>query len=447
MKRKAVAVIAFLFVICFMFSSCGTGSLIRPVDSLLTPPLYYSEYEELVKAFNDAVDKSVVLCNPTEGDHLSAITVSDIDSDGIEEGIVFYRDTLEEDIACFSVFKNIDGSWTDCGDYVGYGNRVTSLVFADLDGDSTSEIMVIWNYSGITGGKVLSVYRSKTGNIKYSEIAKESCDLAKAVDLDADGFEEVFFITSVTDKSNVSRKAKLMKYYDKKFGVVSETPVDANISSYASCKFEKDDEGFPVRIYLDAIKGQDMMITEIIYWDKSASALVAPLYDSQTQTNTVSLRYEQIECADIDGDGKYEIPVQSVYSGSEDEPDTLVYLTDWSYFEGNEPVSSRETFVNLKDGYYVDLTQLPKVRLNIRRQSAEDWSGWVIYSENSEKLIGNTLLTVTECTKKRWESGLYDSHIIIFKQLDFVLCARINNLGEEMGLTEETVRKAVVKLP
>lgn len=442
MKKKVIAAAAFAIMICVVFSSCGMGSMVRTVDSLLTPPLYYSEYEELVEAFNEAVDKSVVLCNPTEGDHLSAITVSDIDSDGVEEGIVFYRDTLEDDVACFSVFKNIQGEWIDCGDYVGYGNRVTSLVFADLDSDSSSEIMVIWNYSGITGGKVFSVYRSKPGNVKYGEIAKESCDLAKAVDLDGDGYEEIFFVSTLTEKTKVTKKAKLMKYYEKELSVISEAPVDSNVGNYVSYKYESVDPE-NAKIYLDANKGSDMMITEIIGWDRENGQLTSPLYDEETGSNIASLRYEQIECADVNGDGKYEIPVQTIYSGSDENP---VYLTDWTYFDGSEPVYHKESFVNVSDGYYVDLTALPKANLNVRKQSAEDWSGWVIYSEDSEKIIGNTVLILTECTRKRWESGLYDSHIIIFKQLDYVLCARINTLGEEMGIDEDTVRRAVVKL-
>ena len=45
MKRIYFILIT-IFAFSFVLSSCSSGSIILPADSLLSPPLYYEEYED-----------------------------------------------------------------------------------------------------------------------------------------------------------------------------------------------------------------------------------------------------------------------------------------------------------------------------------------------------------------------------------------------------------------
>ncbi len=449
MKKRAFVIAAVLLVILTVLSSCNAVPLIATVDSLLTPPLYYSEYEGLVSAFNSSVESSVVLCNPTEGDHLSAITVSDVDRDDSEEGIVFFRDTLEENTAHFSLFKNTDEVWQKVCEFKGYGNEVRSLILTDLDRDDIEEMIVIWSYSGIDGGSVLAVYKAGDKSLNYEEILFESCEIAGPVDFDGNGEEELFFITSSKGENAVTKTAKLFGYSDNSLTEIGSAPVDPSAISYASFKTEKSVEESPFKLYVDAVKSNNMMITEVFYWDEETRTLSDPLYDAEVGANTATLRYEQLQCADINNDGQIEIPVQSVYNTPSGGKDGELYLTEWTYFDYDKPVFTESTFVNVSDGYLVNLGILGKEKLYIRKQAGGDWASWSVYTESKTSVSGNVLFTIIKVPKERWQSDILGSsnYITILKQLDSVVCVNINEKGKAAGLDEAKIKKIVTRLP
>lgn len=448
MKKRFLSIVSLTLIICVMLSACNSVDIFRPVDSLMTPPLYYSEYEGLVTAFNSCVSSSTVLCNPTKGDHLSAITVSDIDSDGQEEGIVFYIDALEDNIAHFSIFQNQDDTWQRIGDFTGYGDEVESLIITDIDGDDTQEIMAIWSYSGINSGNVFSVYRSSDTATEYKELMYDSCDIAQPVDTDGDGIFEIFYITTVNDEKTVTKTAKLLGFKEGELKQIGATSVDPFVVSYTDIKTERADSFAPLVIFIDAVKSNNMMITEVIYLD-DAGKLVDPLFDPETGTNSATLRYEKLNCADVNGDGQIEIPVQTLFKKAEQEDESPIYTTEWLQFNGSEGVVIERTFVNVQDGYLVNLDIMDDVKLFVRKQSGGDWTSWSVYTQSDESRTGDVLFTIVKVPKDRWESDMSNStlYITILKLNDSVISVKINQNGTDIGIDEDTVRKIVKKLP
>lgn len=449
MKKLVFAVISAVLVAVFVLSSCSAPSLIATVDALLTPPLYYSEYEGLVKAFNSSVDTGVILCNPKSGDHLSAITVSDVDGDGEEEGIVFYRDALQENVAHFALFKCSDDVWSKKCDFKGYGNEVKSLTLTDLDGDGIDEVFVIWSYSGIDSGSVFSVYRAGGGNLRYEQIAYESCEVATAVDFNDDLKDDIFFISSSKEENTVSRTAGVMSLKDGELVSLGSVPADPNVISYVSLKTEKSDSHSPMRVYIDASKSNNMMITELFYIDGETGGLVNPFYDAETGSNNVTLRFENLQCTDVNADGRIEIPVQTLYSETVGEEEEELYLTDWIYFENGTPAMKISTFVNVEDGYLVNLGILGSSELFIRKHKGGDWASWSVYKKSDKSVFGEVLFTIIKVPKSRWEKDMLNSgrYITILKQLDSVICVNINQNGQSEGLDEAKIRKIVTRLP
>lgn len=448
MKLKAaVSIVITALASLLLFSSCDSIDFFRSAESLLMPPLYFSEYEDLIDAFNSSVGSTVTLCNPKDGDYLSAITVSDIDSDGEEEGIVFYRDALEGNTASFSVFKNYKGNWKKCGDYRGYGDGVDSMLISDLDGDNMAELVVIWSFSGISNADIFSVYRSGTSAVRYTEISKESCDIAKVFDIDGDGEEEIFYITSEMENDVVKKFARIMKFTGQNLEILGETKVDPNVGGYVSFKREKDNISGNTKVYLDATKSGDMMITEVLYWNDYLQVLLAPLFDEESNSNTASLRYEPIPCSDINGDGRIEIPVQTVYKKSGEDDNQDVYLTEWTDFEGNKKTDIIKSLVNVSEDYYIDLDELKIKDPGLSKYVGTDWTAWIIYDPVAYEKTGNALFTVLKIPRDRWESENHSKDIIIISRLDSIICVNINRDGAETGLDGETIKNIVKKLP
>ena len=455
MKLRRLVFPVFILLMAVLMSSCEKGSLIHTVDSLLTPPLYYSEYEGLVSAFNSELEGNVILSNPAGGDHLSAITVSDLNGDSAEDAIILYRNTLESNTVQLSVFSFAEGVWKKSVSFNGYGNVVDSLTVEDMDGDGISEIVVVWNYQGIGNAKVFTVYRSLSDSSSYEEIKTQTCDAVEIADMDDDRQSEVLYILSENSGNIIKRTANLIKLSKKDFVTMGSVSLDPNVGAYVSVKREKYNSHYPMKVYFDAEKNSNMMITEVVYWDSEKKTLIAPMFDGKTDSNSVTLRYEQIHCADINNDGMIEIPVQSPPSEKTEETsspegaaeakplpaDDTLPVTNWVYFVGLMPASQLSTWVNLQDGYYIRLDN-DKGKDYVVRESEED--GVHYYQVCSGKTV---LFSVFTVSRKDYESGNYSSDVDILKFTDKVILAKTEAAGEKQGFDAEQIRKTVVKLP
>lgn len=448
MKRLFSALL-FAVAMCFVLSSCDSNSVIRPVSALLSPPLYYEEYEELVEAFNTNVGKSALLCSPQSGSHKSAIVVEDVDSDGETEAIIFYRASAEETVVRMHYFTVSSGKWVSNGDFNGYGNEVKSVVVEDMDGDGFKELIVTWSLSGVTESNVTSIYRATYMTGKYKEISNEACILCEVVDVDSDLKKEIFYISQSNTSGFIQKVAKVMKLSGDSVVHMGETKIDPNIITYKSFKTEKSSGDSPLKIYIDAFKGENNMITELIYWDKDKKELVAPLVDPETLANNATLRFEPILSSDINNDGIIDIPVQSEIFANGDDSTTIavenVYLTRWCNFNSATDFDTVEnTLVNYSDGYmiYIDEDELDAVGIrNYRSQNC-----WVVYKvqSNGEE---EEIFSVMKVPAHRWNERKSDSYIPIIEKKDSTVCVYITPDGRESGTDEEYVRSKIVRLP
>lgn len=448
MKRLFFA-LCFVSALCLVLSSCDSNSIIRPVSALLSPPLYYEEYEELVEAFNTNVGKGALLCSPQSGSHKSAIVVEDVDSDGETEAIIFYRASAEETVVRMHYFTVSSGKWVSNGDFNGYGNEVKSVVVEDMDGDGYKELIVTWSLSGVTASNVTSIYRATYMTGKFKEISNEACILCEVVDVDSDSKKEIFYISQSNTSGVIQKMAKVMKLSGDSVVHMGETKIDPNISTYKSFKTEKASGDSPLKIYIDAFKGENNMITELIYWDKDKKELVAPLIDSETLANNVTLRFEPILSSDINNDGIIDIPVQSEIFANGDDSTTIdvenVYLTRWCNFSSAADYETVEnTLINYSDGYmiFIDEDELDIVGIrNYRSQSC-----WVVYEvqSNGEE---EEIFSVMKVPAQRWNERKSDAYIPIIEKKDSTICVYITPSGREFGIDEEYVRSKIVKLP
>lgn len=448
--KRIISVLCLVLTVCLILSSCDSIDVIRPVSALLSPPLYYEEYEELVEAFNANVGKGALLCSPQKGNHKSAIIVEDIDSDGETEALIFYRANSDETVARMHYFNISSGKWVSNGDFNGYGNEVESVVIDDMDGDGFKELIVTWSISGVSASNVLSIYRATYMTGKFKEISNETCVLCEVVDIDSDSKKEVFYISQSNTSGVIQKTAKVMKLSGDSVVHMGETKIDPSISSYVSVKTEKVSGDAPLKIYLDALKGEVNMITELVYWDKDKNELVAPLIDSETMTNNVTLRFEPILSSDINNDGIIDIPVQSQIFGKGDDSVTIdtenIYLTRWCNFESaSKSQTVANTLINYSDGYMIYLEDDELDSVGIRNYRSQNC--WVVYRTFGNGDNVEEIFSVMKVSADRWNPKTFEAYIPIVEKKDSTVCVYITPSGQEAGIDEDYILSKVTKLP
>lgn len=404
----------------------------------MKPPVFSNTDEDLLSAFTLAAGESTIYCTPVNGDYKSAVIVEDLDGDRIEEAFIFYRLKSGQGIVRLNFLEKIDGVWKSVSDFNGSGTSVDSVSFIDLDGDGVKEVFAGWRV-GSSSAKALSVYRRNSDKHSFQEIMNESYSVMTCGDADSDGETEVLLVSQTSTVTGNQNFANLYKCTGGKMNLTGTAKLDGNVSSYVSVKNEKTDEKSPLKFYIDALKGEMLMITELIYWNSETSELVAPFVDEVTLTNTLTLRFEPIPSMDIDNDGTIEIPVQTALSDRQEESDLLVsssfYLTEWKKTAGRELVTVQNSLISSTGGFIFRLDEDSLERISVNAQNDKCW----IFRSIDEDGGYTDLFSLLVIDAGNWSDEMANSYTVLMQTDELYVCAYISAAGTENGITGERI--------
>ena len=424
-------------IISVLFSACSFSPF-KSTDYLMKPPVFSNTDEELLNAFTLAAGENTVYCTPLGGEYKSAVIVEDVDGDRIEEAFIFYKLKSGQGTVRLNMLERIDGAWKSVSDFSGSGTSVDSVSFTDIDNDGVKEIFAGWRV-GSSSAKALSVYRRNSDRHSYQEIMNEAYSVMSCGDADSDGETEVLLISQASTVTGNQNSANLYKYVGGKMNLTGSAKLDGNVSSYVSVKNEKTDEESPLRFYIDALKGEMLMITELVYWNSETSELVDPFVDEVTLTNISTLRFEPIPSMDIDNDGTIDIPVQTALSEQSPESDLLVsssfYKTEWKKVSsnGSELITVQNSLISTTGGFILRLDKDSFERISVNAQNDKCWIFRSIDGDGKYTDLFSLLIIDTE----NWNDEMANSYTVLMQTDDFFVCAYISAAGVENGITGE----------
>lgn len=404
MKRlKLLFTVTLIISVIVSFSGCSFR--FSSFDSLLRPPKLSGEYQGLQDTFEKLVDKDYSLSTPENGLYRSAFIVYDFDKDNELEAIVFYTEKKKPDLVKFYYFENKNGSFSPVDSYDGLGSSVDEVKFADLNHDGKSEIIIGWNLFSSKTNKAFAVYDISAGKLKI--LSSFPYSYLDVVDVNGDGIDDIFAMSVDSTVSDHYTAAATAYTYDAKTAslqVLSSVKTDGNISSYSDIKIEKVDD--TRLIYVEAYKGDNDMITEVIYWNDATNSLVSPLFDVSTQTTSQTLRHMKLPCQDIDNDGFIEIPVSvdmpgsSIVDNSATQPlltasaenstnqTKSLYYTKWVKFRDDRLKAVQYSVIDEHGGYVLGIPSSWVGRITVLGNDGQwDFYRWESYDEKLGKLL------------------------------------------------------------
>lgn len=444
MKRKywyaIYAVALALLPVLFMF----TTRFDSPSD-LLTPPSLSGNNLEIQKAFEASVkDKSgMVLQYPTSGEYRSAFVLKDLDGDDAAEAIVFYTLKSDESTVRINVLEKVNDVWKSVYDEPGYGARVISVDFRDLNKDGNPEVITCWSVFDGSAAKTLtihSVIHEGDDPIELETLVNQSYTYNAVADMDSDGLPEVLVTWLDNTDPNIPKSyASLLKQAPD--GTIIQmgqnVALDASVSAYSSLKLETTADGRTLA-FLDAFKGEDIMITELIRWDENATSLVAPLLDPDTLTNTATMRTPAVASMDINRDGNIEIPVTLNDGGAEVEKEVPLSLFAWTVPDGGVLTPVSYGFMNVSLGAFFEIpTEFADYMLAYRL--SDEYCTTFYRSEDGENRE-EPLFTVL--VSKASEFDEKESYTFRVNHGGMVIYGTLTSVGETFGFTNELIEKS-----
>lgn len=338
-------------ILCIILSAvmaallCGCDFFTVDTENLLSPPRLSGDMLPISKALDESVDGEYTLKYPVAGDHRSAVVLEDINADGAFEAVAFYSTKDDEQIRMhINVIKSNGDKWSSVAEQSLIAGGIERVVFSDLDGDGTEEILVGWEIYG-SSEKQLAVYSLGAG-VLTQRMSEQYTGFA-CCDLDGDGRQEIFI--DYLDTSASSHRAKLFSITDGGVSQVAGCVMDGSVKTVAEPVVGALSNGQPA-IYVDGIKGIGA-VTEVLYLSKGE--LVNPLLDNELSgENTATLRGSELHTADINSDGTLEIPISRDLPSADGSGEKM-YYTNWCSYNGERLTTKTVTIFNTLDGYYI----------------------------------------------------------------------------------------------
>ena len=172
-----------------------TGCGLKSGEDLYQLPKASAEYESLQTCLENILDQGLEYSAPLTGSNLQSVQLTDLDNDGTDEAIAFFRDSSAESQSLkIYIFRQTEPDrYAPALVIEGNGTAINSVVVCQLQGgaDSMRELLISWQLSPTV--YALSAY--SLDNYNLTEMLSSSTYTKYTVDdLNQDGNDEIVLI-------------------------------------------------------------------------------------------------------------------------------------------------------------------------------------------------------------------------------------------------------------
>lgn len=336
---------------------CVIGAMLMPMifsacvpvnqgNSLLSAPMLPLELEEVKKVLDENFNDELDLISPIKGENSSSIQFVDLDSDGVDEVLVFHKIITDKYPVRITVLsRKNDNDWIINNTIKGAGYDVNKIVYSDMDNDGVKEIIVGWQYGTILD-KGLTVYEYNKGEI--TEVFETLYTEFGVDDFTGDNTTEL--LTVRLDRNSGVSTAYLYDYDNNLMTYIDETDMDGYIGGYYSVKTGLASGG-KKGFFIDASLGAHSAFTDLLVYNRGELHNV--FYNEKWNVTEITYKAYPRKCKDIDNDGIIEIPILRAPVGYEEASmSDTPWITGWFKWDGDKGIKfSNNSYYNSDHGF------------------------------------------------------------------------------------------------
>ena len=150
--RRKRRIMSGLLALCIALSvlplsACTAPKLTLDPEELYALPELPERYTALNKQLSDIQESGAEYAAPVSGSNIQPVQMVDLDGDGREEALAFFRQSDGEKPLKIYVFTDNGDSYAQTAVIEGSGLAVYSIAYSDMNGDGRMEIIVGWRVS------------------------------------------------------------------------------------------------------------------------------------------------------------------------------------------------------------------------------------------------------------------------------------------------------------
>ena len=416
-----------VYILLLVLAALLTGCTMATIEDLYSPPKRSAEFEDLQRAIDNAM-QDMEYASPQSGENRQTVQMADLDGDGVEEYLLFARDTSDNPMKIMIFTRDASGcNLTDTIESRGSGFDVVE--YLDLDGRPGLEIVVGRQISNMIL-RSMSVYTYEAGAVQ--QLMTASYTKFVSTDLDNNDIPELMVITGgESDEDNAV--AALYRWENGEMTRSREASLSQNGERIKRIMVSKLHGQIPA-VYVASSVEDSAIITDVFALKDGHFTNVS--FSNESGTSVQTLRNYYVYADDIDDDGILELPdlidmkpVENTWRASNQQ------LIRWySMTQSGGEVDKMYTFHNFDGGWYLQLDRFLTPRITvIQKDHSYEFHLWDEDFQSAQVLMTIHALTGANREQMALERGYY-----ILQKMEGVLYAvETEKIAAELGLMPE----------
>ncbi len=381
---------AALLMACLCALLLLSGCFAKSTDELYALPQLSEGYIQLQSELRSLLDSGAEYSAPTAGSNRQAIQLEDLDGDGVNEAISFFKAESDERPLKIYIFKKADDEYTQAAVIEGDGMNIESVSYADLTGDGVKELIAGWQISA--GVKQLSVYVLRDFNV--APII--TTDYTRYTFLDATGDGQTDLMLLRLSSTELMGEAELYTVEPGGEVEISSARLSAGVEAISQIRTGRLLDGSGKALFVDSVINGSANVTDIFAF--SGGTLRNITADGVSGISEQTIRtYTSVSCRDIDGEGTMDVPCP-VQLPSRSTTATYWAVEWYAYDTGGRRSLTLTTFHDISDGWYLVLPREWSGRVTVRRADTISGERTIVFSELGAGIAVTDILEIDTLT-------------------------------------------------
>ena len=437
-RAKKWAALLLMMSLSLVLAGCAMPKLTLDPEELYALPELPARYTTLNQQLNAIQESGAEYAAPVSGSNIQPVQMVDLDGDGREEALAFFRQSDGEKPLKIYVFTDHGDSYTQTAVIEGSGLAVYSIAYSDMNGDGRMEIIVGWRVS--MDLQALAVYALEPGGAR--ELARSNYVKYAVADLNGDGMQELTVFRANQDGVGAADCYLWKNGALTLSSTIRVSMTMAELSQQGKVTAGTLRSGEPALFVTGVAEGM-RAITDVLLLrgGELNNAVLSPT----TGVSGESSRFRALYPADINGDGVTEVPRTVALYGEELEGDTAQRV-DWISFDAaGAAIRVLSTYHAIEDGWYLQLPDGWADTIYVGRSASADEASVTFYMGDSRDQSYTPVLRITTLSGSNRERLAVRTGRFILGRNDGVIYAGEllkGNEGWADGVTEDEVRNA-----
>ncbi len=431
---KKIRALAAALLLSLSLGGCGGFNFEFNPEELYALPELPAKYTELNARLNAILEDGAEYAAPTSGANIQPVQLTDLDGDGQQEAVAFFRKAEDEKPLKIYIFSAKEDSYEQSAVIEGSGASVYSVVYTDLDGDGRTEIIVGWRVNAEL--QALSVYALDAAG-PQELLRSVSYVRYASIDLDGDGLRELVVLHADEEGDGVAdcydwRKGALAPQSPARISVTM-----AELSQQGRLTTGTLKGGTPA-LFVTGVTEQSGAVTDILALRNGE--LTNIVLSEATGVSGEIAPFYGLYPKDINGDGWTEVPAPSSSDGA-----PPFHRIDWRAFGlDGAGEAAASTYHCVEDGWYLQLPEAWVGRVETERSGVGGDASVTFYMLNEEGVRDAAILRITALTGTGREiRAARGSRFPLSRQSDVIYTAELPEIPPwDQAMTAEEVRGA-----